>query len=335
MRRGLARADEVFAVKQRSLSQRLAKGETYAEIFAPVYSTPDGSPHYTPEVAERKNKEKRLLQSFLNDEISHIGAETDNAEVHKILESRTPILVTGASVKAWPNISPEQQDEIRTAMQVLANVLNPEKACLLTGGTNHGVEKQLHEAAHLRNAGHPGQLAVIGTLTEEAAYTERASIESDTITHAVVLELNGRPAKNWFDLPDTVLDIVERRGGEMIAVGGGGVVRDMIQRAHNMRLGISLMDGPEGASTDKAAFMPEYSFKGAKGLIERLYAGHPDIFVPEFNIAKADEYVETAQKQQRTALNIKELKNKMGISRPVCTAASQKEKTPVVGRGRE
>lgn len=333
--RFIARADEVFAVKQRSLSQRLAKGETYAEIFAPVYSTPDGSPHYTPEVAERKNKEKRLLQSFLNDEISHIGAETDNAEVHKILESRTPILVTGASVKAWPNISPEQQDEIRTAMQVLANVLNPEKACLLTGGTNHGVEKQLHEAAHLRNAGHPGQLAVIGTLTEEAAYTERASIESDTITHAVVLELNGRPAKNWFDLPDTVLDIVERRGGEMIAVGGGGVVRDMIQRAHNMRLGISLMDGPEGASTDKAAFMPEYSFKGAKGLIERLYAGHPDIFVPEFNIAKADEYVETAQKQQRTALNIKELKNKMGISRPVCTAASQKEKTPVVGRGRE
>ena len=59
----------------------------------------------------------------------------------------------------------------------------------------------------------------------------------------------------------------------MIAVGGGGVVRDMIQRAHNMKLGINLMDGPEGASTDKAAIMPEYAFKGAQGLIKSFMPG--------------------------------------------------------------
>lgn len=327
----IARADEIFTYKQRSLSQRLAKGETYADIFAPVYSTPDGTPHYTPEVSKRKNDEKERLQKFLNSEISRIGAETDYAEVHKILDSRVPILVTGASVKAWPNISREQQDEIRTAMQVLANTLDPEKACILTGGTNHGVEKQLHEAAHIRNKKQEGQLAVIGTLTEDAAYTERASIESNTITHAVVLELNGRPAKSWFDLPDTVLDIVARREGEMIAVGGGGVVRDMIQRAHNMNLGINLMNGPEGASTDKAAFMPEYSFEGAKGLVERLYAKRPDIFMPEFDISKVDEYVLTARKQQRSSLNIQELKDKMGIKSPMQNAAGGKN-IPMAGR---
>ncbi len=172
----------------------------------------------------------------------------------------------------------------------------------------------------------------IGTLTEDAAYTERASIESNTITHAVVLELNGRPAKSWFDLPDTVLDMVARREGEMIAVGGGGVVRDMIQRAHNMNLGINLMNGPEGASTDKAAFMPEYSFEGAKGLVERLYAKRPDIFVPEFDISKVDEYVLTARKQQRSSLNIQELKDKMGIKAPVQNAAGGKRNMPVAGR---
>lgn len=186
-----------------------------------------------------------------------------------------PVLVTGASVKAWPNITPENRDEIRTAMQVPVNVIDPEKACILTGGTNHGVEKQLHEAAHNRNLKSDKKLAVVGTLTEEAAYTELASIENNTITHAVVLELNGRPAKKWFDLPDTVLDIVARRGGKMIAVGGGGVVRDMIQRAHNMKLGISLMDGPEGASTDKAAIMPEYAFKGARGWSKNCMPRNP------------------------------------------------------------
>ena len=29
-------------------------------------------------------------------------------------------------------------------MQVLANVINPEMAFIVTGGTNHGVEKQMH-----------------------------------------------------------------------------------------------------------------------------------------------------------------------------------------------
>lgn len=200
-------------------------------------------------------------------------------------------------------------------MQVLVNVIDPDKACILTGGTNHGVEKQLHEAAHNKNRRSDKKLAVIGTLTEEAAYTDLASIENDTITHAVVLELNGRPAKSWFDLPDAVLDILDKRQGEMIAVGGGGVVRDMIQRAHNMNLGINLMNGPEGASTDKAEIMPEYAFNGAKGLVERLYDKHPDVFAKDFDISKVDEYVETARRQQRSMSNIDRLREKMGINK--------------------
>lgn len=309
----IVKADRRFEEKQRLLDSRLAGGAAYASVFKPVYSTADGLPHYTDEVSKRKNEEKAKLQKFLDSEISRIGAQTDKNVVYDVLENRVPILVTGASVKAWPNISAENQDEIRTAMQVLVNVIDPEKACILTGGTNHGVEKQLHEAAHNRNQKSDKKLAVIGTLTEEAAYTERASIENNTITHAVVLELNGRPAKKWFDLPDTVLDIVEKRGGEMIAVGGGGVVRDMIQRAHNMKLGINLMDGPEGASTDKAAIMPEYAFKGAQGLIKKLYAGHPEIFNRDFDPAQVDEYVSSARRQQRSLANIGQLKQRMGI----------------------
>ena len=45
------------------------------------------------------------------------------------------------------------------------------------------------------------------------------SIEENTITHAVVLSLNGKIAKRWFDLPDTVLNIVAEQKGEIIAGG--------------------------------------------------------------------------------------------------------------------
>ena len=309
------RSERLFQQKQRIVAGHLAKGKTLAAVYTPVYSTADGKPHYNDNVAQAKRREKEKLQKFLNSEISRVGAETDEKIVYDVLENRMPILVTGASVKAWPNITPENQDEIRTAMQVLVNVIDPDKACILTGGTNHGVEKQLHEAAHNKNRRSDKKLAVVGTLTEEAAYTDLASIENDTITHAVVLELNGRPAKSWFDLPDAVLDILDKRQGEMIAVGGGGVVRDMIQRAHNMNLGINLMNGPEGASTDKAEIMPEYAFNGAKGLVERLYDKHPDVFAKDFDISKVDEYVETARRQQRSMSNIDRLREKMGINK--------------------
>ena len=97
----------------------------------------------------------------------------------------------------------------------------------------------------------------------------------------------------------------------MIAVGGGGIVRDMIQRAHNMGLGINLMNGPEGASTDKATIMPEYAFEEAKGLIEKLYNKHPDIFVKDFDIKKLDKNIENARGEQRMATHINDLRTRI------------------------
>ena len=307
----IAVKDRRFEEKNKSLQAQLATGKSFEEIFKPKYSTVDGQTHYNDTVWQCKNAEMKKLQEFLNSEISRVGAETDPVEVLEAMSGKMPILITGASVKAWPNISKKQQDEIRTAMQVLVDVIDPNKAYIMTGGTNHGVEKQMHEVAHVRNLRKLQKLAVVGTLTEEAAYQDLASIEENTITHAVILSLNGKIAKRWFDLPDTVLNVVAEQKGEMIAVGGGGIVRDMIQRAHNMNLGINLMDGPEGASTEKAQIMPDYAFSGAKGLIEKLYAKHPDVFVKGFDIRHLDEYVTKAQQEQRRILHIRELKQRI------------------------
>ena len=101
---------------------------------------------------------------------------------------------------------------------------------------------------------------------------------------------NGKSAKTWFDLPNPVLKHVASKNGEVIAIGGGGVVRDMIQRAYNMDMNLNLMDGPAGAYTDEAPTMPDNCFKKAEELIKRIYVHHPDIFVPGFDINKIFQY---------------------------------------------
>ncbi len=289
--------DNRFREKTRVFNSLVDSGKSFEEIFKPEYNTPDGKERYNDSVYQRKNAEIRKLQDFLNSEITRVGAETSKDKVLGMMSNKIPILITGASVKSWPNISKEQKKEIRTAMQALVNVIDPNKAYIMTGGTNHGVEKQLHEAAYYRNLEKTPKLAVVGTLTEEAAYQDKASIEQNTITHAIVLSLNGKIAKRWFDLPDTVLNVVSENDGEMIAIGGGGIVRDMIQRAHNMHININLMNGPEGASTEKAAIMPEYAFSDAAGLIERIYKKHPDIFVKDFDIKNLQDIITKAKKQ--------------------------------------
>ena len=55
------------------------------------------------------------------------------------------------------------------------------------------------------------KLVVLGTITEEAMDTESNSIEKNTITHAIIPTLKGKPAKRWFDLPDTVLNMIEEQ----------------------------------------------------------------------------------------------------------------------------
>ena len=111
-----------------------------------------------------------------------------------------------------------------------------------------------------------------------------AGIEADTITHAQILEVNGRRAQSWLDLPDTQLEYVRKRSGLMIALGGGSIVSNMIQRGHNTGTRMMLMDGPKGASTEKSRSLRGngYSFKTAEELIMRLYQEQPEIFKPDF-----------------------------------------------------
>ena len=261
------------------------------------YSTNNSKPRYTEEILERNRKQNEEFSKMLDNQLSQVGAITDNELIYNAIQRKTPIMITGASEANWPNISPEDQYNIQLTMQVLANVLNPNTTFIITGGTNFGVEKAMHEAVDRRNKYSDEPLVLLGTLTMEAVKNGAVEIEPNTITHATILEIDGHKANNWMDLPDTQLKYVQEHNGQMIAIGGGSVVNDMIQRAHNLGVNMHLMNGPYGASTNKSKSMTgnDYSFKTIKDLLSRLYKQNPKFFLKDFLLDNIDQYISVAK----------------------------------------
>jgi adenosine deaminase len=288
------------------------ENEVFKRATVATYSTPDQKPRMTAEVAARyaearKSEEANLLSSVTK-QYDGVPVVTDPTAVAANLEGKTPILLTGASKNAWPKIADPDKEEIRVAMQVLSNWVDTDKAYVMTGGTHFGVEARLHEAGYLANAdaSNDKKLRVVGGFTVEALGLKAGQvtkIEDNTITDAVVLKMNGRLSQRWFDLQDAALNIVDENKGVVLAVAGGPVVSDMIQRAHNMGLDLMLMDGPMGASTDKSKSLKGngYSFVGAQGLLEKLHEMRPELFKPGFDVSQAAEYVTQARAQIQAA----------------------------------
>lgn len=255
-----------------------------------------GKPKYNEEVALRYRQEQEILQSELTSLIAHSGAKTNARTIERDLKGKVPVLITGSSKKHWPKISAANQMSIQVALDVLVHAIDSEKAYLVTGGTNHGVEKEAHIIADRYNKQENGNLIILGTLTEEAAKTETNSIEKNTITHAIIPTLNGRPAKRWFDLPDTVLNMVGEKQGTVVAIGGGPIVSDMIQRSHNMGLSMHIMGGIEGASGEKSLSLEGngYVFKDAKELVTKIIKENPGVIKEDITPEKLDGLVADA-----------------------------------------
>lgn len=233
-------------------------------------------------------------------------------KINEVIANKKPILITGSSTKHWPKISKENQERVRKTFSVLSEVLDPQKVYLITGGTNHGVEKEAHIIMNERNKTKDDQLVILGTLTQEAAQEDYNSVEKDTITHAIIAQMNGRSAKKWFDLPDAVLSTVQQEKGFMLAVGGGPIVSDMIQRAHNNGLNMHLMKNIEGASSEKSEALVgnDYGFDSIMDLINRIKKQIPEAIKQELNDEQIEKIIRSkdmeTKKLKLTSLNPKQ-----------------------------
>ena len=132
-----------------------------------VFSTHDGLPRYSDEVARKYKQEKINISNMLNKQIANVGAITDENIIERDIKGKTPIMITGASKSNWPNITEEDQYNIKVTMQTLANILDSSKTFIVTGGTNFGVEKTMHEAVNRRNQNSNEPMVLLGTLTME------------------------------------------------------------------------------------------------------------------------------------------------------------------------
>ena len=266
------------------------------------YSSPNGKPRYSQAVFRRYAAIKAKAEKWLETHLEKTGVITDPEEIIRDTEGKTPVVITGSSEITWPDIAPEDQEYIGLTMQVLVDTLNAKTAYLVTGGTNYGVEKKVHEAVHRRNTSGQGKpIVCLGTFTMEATENDGKGIEPDTITHAVILEHDGLKVENWKDLPETQLVYAKERDGYLIAAGGGSIVNDMIQRGYNLDVKMHLMDGPYGASTKKSRSLAgnDCSFNTAEELLSRLYYSDPGLFDPDFGLEHLNDYMKKARKEMK------------------------------------
>lgn len=270
---------------------------------------------YNDEVEKRNFIESQERASRLLLEIAKCGAVIDGNSVKDSIKGKRPILLTGSSHKHFPNIQshPDQIKRIQIALDALVHAVDPNKAYFVTGGTNHGVEKELHQIAHRYNK-EGNHLVVLGTLTEEAVKYSKSTnekirnsnkIEKDTITHAIIPQLNGKNAKRWFDLPDCTLDMVQSEHGKMVAIGGGSIVGDMILRAHNMGLDMAIMSDVEGASGDKSKSLKgnNYEFFNAEDLLKKFIIENPDMLLDNVTLDSVKTIVKQAEQRWKNEFN--------------------------------
>ena len=244
----------------------------------------NGAPHYNAKVEEKYRNSVAAAREMLRTQIAHSGAETDPQAIAQAIADKKPIMLTGSSKGHWGKVSDENKSKIIASLAVLMRSINPDKAYLMTGGTNFGVEKEAHQIAHEFNKQSAKKVVVLGTFTEEAIQ-DKESIEKNTITHAIIPTQDGRPTKRWFDLQDAVLSMVEKQEGQIVAIAGGSIVSDIIQRAHNAGMNIAVMEGVEGASGEKAEFLAGNGYEFATGaeLVMTIKKQNPELIqdIPE------------------------------------------------------
>lgn len=307
MAAGLTRDDfdKIRAAEEKVEARAIAREMSHpdnsdvSELYDFKFSTPDGNQRWNDAVEAKYQQERERLVQILHQRVEETGAISDEAQIIADIDNKTPILISGASAKSFGNISPENQQHIRLTMQTIANIINPDNAYIMTGGTNHGVEKEMHEAVQRRNTGSNQPIICLGGITMEAATEENNILSPNTITHAMLMTVDGRPARDWQELPEAQTSFIQARDGELIAVGGGAIVRDMIQKGHNLGINMHLMDGPEGASTDKSHSLRKnnYGFKTIKELVEDLYMKRPELFRNDFSLDKLDDELTRASRE--------------------------------------
>jgi hypothetical protein len=285
-----ATEDAVIAFDRKRFAQKMAAWkkfeaacaghgvDPFAAMTNVVYSTADGKRRWTPNAIPARQARLRAQSDALLSEVRKLGINTRMDDINRLLQTREVHIFSGASRASWDRIPEDQKEKIIKTMRELIGRMDSRKHVVVTGGANYGFDAVIHRLVAERNKKLPpdARISLIGALTLEASLDE---IKPGALSHAMILQHDTVPARNWMDQPSPLVDIAQRVNGKIITVGGGQVIRDMIVVAERRGLidegRFLLFSGIHGASGDRAKDFPQASFSDA-GTLFKLLAANDD-----------------------------------------------------------
>lgn len=213
------------------------------------------------------------IKKAFEDHLSGLGIDFSQQSIAQATLGKRPLLILGASGERWwERITPAHKSLVTELMHGLVKAIDPSKAFLMIGRPKDaGMTTVLSSAViEHNNTATPGESVSLISATVQADQTRQSF--SPGLTH--VLPLYG----GLFTVPHQLVDYVATLGGMVIFIGGGTFVRDAILVARERDVAFALMNGPEGASTDKAVmFSRDRQFTDLAGLLALIGTNRPEL----------------------------------------------------------
>lgn len=182
------------------------------------------------------------------------------------LKNRTPLLIAGASGSSWEEIGDMHQREIEIGIRMLVEVLDPSKMYFCVGRIKDaGITKcldhaltdymQTHEISETR-------FGLVGLLSDQYQQLQHPR----NLNHYWPLD------GGLMSVPHEMMQFIAKHNGMSLFAGGSAFTRDFIHLADEMGLQFGVMNGPEGASTEKARVLDkrQHLYKGALQMVEQV-----------------------------------------------------------------
>jgi adenosine deaminase len=232
--------------------------DSFFEEFAQQYQRLRSPPTNTSTV---QNEDSNEFESHLD----AMQIAYHPAAIRVATKAKRPILILGATgERYWQRIHPNQQSLISELLHQLPKLLDPTQHYIMIGRPKDaGLTAILSRAVQQYNVQHPDTPFALVSATVQADRTLQSFTPG--VTHVIPLE------GSLFTVPHQLVHYIRKRDGLLLCIGGGTFVRDAILTARDCDVAYGLMNGPAGASTDKAVMTPEdKTFKDLESLEKLL-----------------------------------------------------------------
>jgi adenosine deaminase len=242
---------------------------------------------------ERKKVEDAI--KTIHNSSTNVSIEVVNPkELDQVFKGLTPILFAGASSINWIPVSEIHKIEIQKTIHSFFKHLDPDKVVIVTGGTDFGLEKLVHEEVE-QCAKKGRRFKLLGGLATHLQV--EISTISKSLTHASCFDYS------WYDTPPHLLPWVKKNNGMTVFIGGGDVVKGMISISKNLDIDFLVMEDVYGSSSSAALLYPEHSFKMGEGRLEKALIKKLRSTLLKSAVVSVEEATKIVEKMQKRVIS--------------------------------